>query len=304
MGPTASGKTDLAVKLVQAYPFEIISVDSALVYREMNIGTAKPDAAVLALAPHRLISFLDPAESYSVGDFLVDVRREMQSIWAANKVPLLVGGTMMYFHALLHGVADLPLADFAIREQLAKDAEEKGLAYLHQRLAQVDSVSAARIHPNDPQRIIRALEVYAISGKPLSQLHREAAAPALHFQPLQFSLQAGDRQQLHQRIARRFLQMLQEGFIEEVQRLRDRGDLDLDKASMRAVGYRQIWQYLSGLFGREELNQKAIAATSQLAKRQITWLRKFDASTWLDSSDEKVLDQMQQQLHSRQFFIG
>jgi tRNA dimethylallyltransferase len=273
MGPTASGKTDLAVALVDALPCEIISVDSALVYRGMDIGTAKPDAATLARAPHRLIDFLDPAERYSAARFRADALREIRDIHAAGRVPLLVGGTMLYFRALQYGLSELPAADAAVRARLDAWAAREGWAALHARLAEVDPVSAARIHPNDPQRLQRALEVFELTGRPLSAFHARGRAGDFDCRLLKFGLLARDRALLHVRIAARFQQMLAAGLMDEVRGLRARGDLDIGMPSMRSVGYRQVWEHLEGNHDYATMVRKGIAATRQLAKRQLTWLR-------------------------------
>lgn len=288
MGPTASGKTDLAIALAEQHNCEIISVDSALIYREMDIGTAKPSAAELARAPHRLIDILDPKESYSAADFRADCLREIETIISKGKTPLLVGGTMMYFKALLEGLSPLPSADDAIRSEIQAEAEAQGWQALHQQLAEIDPVSAARIHPNDPQRLSRAIEVYRISGKSLTEL-TQTKADAFPYRTVQFAIAPSDRKVLHERIALRFKQMLELGFIEEVARLRAREDLHLELPSMRCVGYRQCWQYLDGEFDRENMTEKAIAATRQLAKRQLTWLRGWPNVNWLESGENSNL---------------
>lgn len=272
MGPTASGKTDLAVKLVEELPLEIISVDSAMVYKGMDIGTAKPDAETLRRAPHRLIDFLDPAEPYSAARFCADALRGIEEIIRAGKTPLLVGGTMMYFRSLLQGMAELPAADEALRAKLAAEAEELGWQELHRQLAAVDVEAAARIHPNDPQRISRALEVYQLTGVPLSQWIQQPTH-TLPYQPVLIGLVPSDRSKLHERIATRFDYMLQTGLVDEVRNLFQRGDLNIDKPAIRAVGYRQVWQYLSGELDYQSMREKGIIATRQLAKRQLTWLR-------------------------------
>jgi len=274
MGPTAAGKTPLAIELVQRFPCEIISVDSAMVYREMDIGTAKPTAEILRIAPHRLIDILDPAEAYSVGQFRDDALQAIIAINKAGKIPLLVGGTMLYFRILQQGLAQLPRANVEVRERLQARAEQEGLHVLHEELSKIDSEAAQRIHPSDSQRIQRALEVYEITGKPLSvwqQKNIENSEYNWHF----LSLIPEDRAQLHHYIALRFQQMLAMGFVDEVKKLFSRGDLSLDLPSMRAVGYRQIWTYLSGEGSYEQMQDKAIAATRQLAKRQLTWLRSW-----------------------------
>ncbi|HPE61646.1 MAG TPA: tRNA (adenosine(37)-N6)-dimethylallyltransferase MiaA [Thiolinea sp.] len=273
MGPTASGKTSLAVALCQRLPLEIISVDSALVYRDMAIGNAKPDAETLARAPHRLIDFLDPSEAYSAADFRTDALREMQAIQAQGRIPLLVGGTMLYFRALEYGLSELPPANPAIRQQLAQEAAEQGWPALHQRLQQIDPVAAARIHPNDPQRLQRALEVWAISGKTLTHLQQAQQQTACPHALLKIGLLPRDRAWLHQRIASRFETMLQQGLLEEVRGLYERGDLDGDLPAVRSVGYRQVWAYLDGKIDYNKMCNRAIVATRQLAKRQLTWLR-------------------------------
>ncbi|MGD8483585.1 MAG: tRNA (adenosine(37)-N6)-dimethylallyltransferase MiaA [Thioalkalispiraceae bacterium] len=284
MGPTASGKTDLAIFLHEHLPVELISVDSAMVYKDMDIGTAKPDAETLAKAPHRLIDFLDPAESYSAMRFREDALREMAEITAQGRIPLLVGGTMLYFRALLHGLSELPSAEPEIRARLEQQASEQGWEILHQRLAQVDPEAAARIHPNDPQRISRALEVYEITGKSLSQLQQQnRRSNALPYEFIKIAVSPADRAVLHERIALRFQQMLAEGFVAEVERLFQRGDLHAQLPAIRAVGYRQVWQYLQGQLDYNEMMEKAIVATRQLAKRQLTWLRSERDLIWFDS---------------------
>ncbi|MBE2893494.1 tRNA (adenosine(37)-N6)-dimethylallyltransferase MiaA [Spirabiliibacterium falconis] len=283
MGPTASGKTDLAIRLRAHLPFELISVDSALIYRGMDIGTAKPNADELALAPHRLIDIKDPSESYSAADFRADALREMANITAQGKIPLLVGGTMLYFRALLEGLSPLPAADSKVRSKIEHLAQTHGWAYLHQELAKVDPVSAARIHPNDPQRINRALEVYYISGKSLTELSQTVDS-SLPYTVVQFAIAPTQRDILHQRIEHRFDLMLSSGFEQEVRLLYQRGDLHLNLPSMRCVGYRQMWEYLQGDYDWDEMRYRGICATRQLAKRQITWLRGWKHPiTWLDS---------------------
>ncbi|MGR6979873.1 tRNA (adenosine(37)-N6)-dimethylallyltransferase MiaA [Testudinibacter sp. P27/CKL/0425] len=283
MGPTASGKTDLAIQLRQQLPVEVISVDSALIYKGMDIGTAKPGAAELALAPHRLIDIKDPAESYSAADFRHDALREMQQITQQGKIPLLVGGTMLYYRALLEGLSPLPSADEQVRSKIEALAAEKGWAYLHQQLQQIDPIAAARIHQNDPQRINRALEVYYISGKTLTEL-TETQGEKLPYHILQFAIAPQERAVLHQRIEQRFHNMIEQGFEQEVQVLYQRGDLHPDLPSIRCVGYRQMWEYLRGDYDHAEMVYRGICATRQLAKRQITWLRGWKSEIhWLDS---------------------
>ncbi|KAA8695365.1 tRNA dimethylallyltransferase [Pseudomonas caricapapayae] len=293
MGPTAAGKTDLAMALTKVLPCELISVDSALVYRGMDIGTAKPSKAQLAEFPHRLIDILDPAQSYSAADFRSDALTAMAEITARGNIPLLVGGTMLYFKALLDGLADMPAADAQVRAQLEADAQAFGWQSLHDQLAVVDPVSAARIHPNDPQRLIRALEVYRVSGMSMTA-HREqqtaqstqAAASGrqqLPYTVANLAIAPADRKVLHQRIALRFEQMLDQGFLDEVLALRSRGDLHSGLPSIRAVGYRQVWDHLDGKLTRDEMQERGIIATRQLAKRQFTWLRSWEDLHWLDS---------------------
>lgn len=288
MGPTASGKTDLAVRLVEALPFEIISVDSALIYKGMDIGTAKPDAQTLARAPHRLIDICDPSESYSAARFREDALREMRSITAAGKIPLLVGGTMLYFRALSQGLSPLPSADAEVRARLEREQAERGLPAMHQRLAQVDPEAAARIHQNDPQRIHRALEVYEISGRAMSDLYKQQHLLGLPYRIHKLIVSPLERSELHRRIELRFNMMLEQGFLDEVKTLYERGDLSVDMPSMRAVGYRQAWQYLAGELAWEDMVHKAVVATRQLAKRQYTWLRSEGDAVWLDSQDLEI----------------
>lgn len=291
MGPTASGKTDVAIQLVRELPVEIISVDSVMVYRGMDIGSAKPEPEVLAEAPHRLIDILDPAEPYSAARFREDARREMDEITAAGRIPLLVGGTMLYFRALLHGLSPLPSADPGIRARLEQQAREQGWESLHARLAKVDAEAAARIHPNDPQRIQRALEVYELSGMPLTHLQQQNAE-LLPYRFAKLALIPSDRSVLHERIARRFALMLDQGLIGEVEQLYARGDLHDQMPSIRAVGYRQVWHYLQGRINYTEMNDKGIIATRQLAKRQLTWLRSEPDIRIFDALDRKIGDRL------------
>ncbi|HET6630444.1 MAG TPA: tRNA (adenosine(37)-N6)-dimethylallyltransferase MiaA [Woeseiaceae bacterium] len=273
MGPTASGKTELAVRLVESLPLAIVSVDSAMVYRGMDIGTAKPGQGVLERAPHRLIDIREPEETYSAGDFVRDARAAMAGIRAAGRVPLLVGGTMMYFRALTEGLAELPTADAAVRRAIDDEARAEGWPAMHARLAGVDPAAAARIDRNDRQRIQRALEVWRVSGKPLSAWQAEAHAAAPAPAGLRFGLVPEPRAILHRRIERRLRAMLEAGFVDEVARLKRRPLLDERSPAMRAVGYRQLWSYLDGRATLEEAVHKAVTATRQLAKRQLTWLR-------------------------------
>ena len=283
MGPTACGKTDLAIRLSQQMPADIISVDSAMVYRDMNIGTAKPSQKELQIASHRLIDFLDSTQPYSAGNFCADAIREINAIHTANRIPLLVGGTMLYFHKLFFGLADLPTANEEVRTQLSREAEKIGWDAMHEKLKKIDSAAATKIKPQDPQRIQRALEVFLLTGKKISDLQKNNADSLLQHHDVQMiALIPSDRQWLHDRIAKRFDQMLASGFIDEVQRLKNRGDLDAEMPSMRIVGYRQAWEYLEGKTDFKTMREKAIAATRQLAKRQLTWLRSWDGLTVLD----------------------
>ncbi|EKN4709012.1 TPA: tRNA (adenosine(37)-N6)-dimethylallyltransferase MiaA [Yersinia enterocolitica] len=282
MGPTASGKTALSIALRQRLPVELVSVDSALIYRGMDIGTAKPSAEELALAPHRLIDIRDPAESYSAADFRKDALKEMADITAAGRIPLLVGGTMLYFKALLDGLSPLPSADPQVRQRIEQQAVELGWEALHQQLAEIDPVAAARIHPNDPQRLSRALEVFFISGKTLTELTK-ISGETLPYRVHQFAIAPVSRELLHQRIELRFHQMLDAGFETEARALFDRGDLHTDMPAIRCVGYRQMWSYLSGEIDYDEMVYRGICATRQLAKRQMTWLRGWGSVQWLDS---------------------
>ncbi|WP_108445873.1 tRNA (adenosine(37)-N6)-dimethylallyltransferase MiaA [Halomonas denitrificans] len=283
MGPTAAGKTDLAIELHERLGCELISVDSAMVYRGLDVGSAKPELEELARAPHRLIDLRDPAEPYSAADFREDALREMAAITAAGRVPLLVGGTMMYFKRLLEGVANLPAADPAVRAELERQVAEQGLSSLHEELARVDPVSAARIHPNDPQRLTRALEVHRLAGRSLSELWDEQRQETFPFRTLSIGLAPADRGVLHERIARRFRAMLDAGLIDEVAVLKGRGDLAPSLPSMKSVGYRQVWSYLDGEIDRDELERLGIIATRQLAKRQLTWMRSWPGLHWVDS---------------------
>lgn len=287
MGPTASGKTALAVSLVERFPLEIISVDSALVYRGMDIGSAKPDAATLARAPHHLLDIRDPAEAYSAAAFCDDARRLMAGIVARGRVPLLVGGTMLYFRALLRGLDDLPRADPALRKALEAEAKVCGWPALHAELAAVDPATAARLAPNDSQRIGRALEIFRLTGTPMSAL-LDRAKSELPYRVLQLALIPSDRAVLHQRIAARFDAMLAEGLVDEVEFLRRAYALSPDLPAMRAVGYRQAWAYLDGDIDMKALREQGIAATRQLAKRQLTWLRSWPDAVVLDCLAEDL----------------
>lgn len=289
MGPTASGKTDLAVALAQQGSYEIISVDSALIYRNMDVGTAKPDVELLAKAPHHLINMLDPKESYSAADFRRDALELMADITARGRIPLLVGGTMMYFKMLQQGMASLPTADAAIRQRLLDEAEQFGWVHLHQCLAEVDAVAAQRIKPTDTQRLQRALEVFELTGKPLSYWHQQQAAEAIPYDITAVAIAPTDRAILHERIALRFHLMIENGLVDEVRRLYQRGDLNTAMPSIRAVGYRQVWQHLEGELSYDEMIERGIIATRQLAKRQMTWLKSWDDLHWIDSQSSNPL---------------
>jgi tRNA dimethylallyltransferase len=289
MGPTASGKTALAIELVENYNCEIISVDSALVYKGMDIGTAKPDAELQARAPHRLIDLIDPTEAYSAANFREDALREMADITAKGKVPLLVGGTMMYFKFLRDGAAQLPKADEAVRQRLLAQGEEFGWPYMHAKLAEVDPVAAERLKPMDSQRIQRALEVFEVSGKTLTQFWAEQDEQPLPYEVISFAVMPKERKTLHKRIAQRYQIMMKQGFVEEVKTLFARGDLHEELPSIRCVGYRQVWQYLKGEIDYDEMVERGIIATRQLAKRQITWLRSWPDLNWLDTEDPNLL---------------
>ncbi|PNS12318.1 tRNA (adenosine(37)-N6)-dimethylallyltransferase MiaA [Mixta theicola] len=287
MGPTASGKTALAISLRKQLPVELISVDSALIYRGMDIGTAKPGAEELALAPHRLLDIRDPLEAYSAADFRRDALAEMAEIVAKGRIPLLVGGTMLYFKALLEGLSPLPSANPQVRERIEQAAREQGWDTLHRQLCEIDPVAGARIHPNDPQRLSRALEVFFISGKTLTELTK-TAGEALPYDVVQFAIAPASRELLHQRIALRFEQMLASGFEAEARALFARGDLHTDLPSIRCVGYRQMWSYLEGEINYDEMVYRGVCATRQLAKRQITWLRGWQNVHWLDSEHPEL----------------
>jgi tRNA dimethylallyltransferase len=291
MGPTAAGKTDLALALAKRFPVEIISVDSALVYRGMDIGTAKPDPEILHDYPHHLVDIIDPTDSYSVGNFRQDALRLMADITKRGKIPLLVGGTMLYFKALQQGLSDLPSSDPEIRAKLEAEIEQFGLAHLHARLSKVDPVSAARIHINDPQRIQRALEVYEITGKSMTELTKDPEQ-ILPYNVIKIIISPEDRAVLHQRIAERYKVMMSAGFLDEVRVLFEREDCHVDLPAIRAVGYRQAWAYLKGEYDQETLIEKAIIATRQMAKRQLTWLRAQQDGVWFDSGSGLPIDQV------------
>ncbi|WP_273426500.1 tRNA (adenosine(37)-N6)-dimethylallyltransferase MiaA [Marinobacter sp.] len=312
MGPTASGKTDLAIELCKCLPCDIISVDSAMIYRGMNIGTAKPSADELAQAPHRLIDICDPANTYSAADFRTDALAEMARITEAGRIPLLVGGTMMYFKALIHGMSGLPAASPELRRALEQEAEQRGWQALHQELQEQDAVAARLIHPNNRQRLLRALEVIRLTGKPISSFWEAESRSSrqkqggavedytyftqwqadeggsLPYTVAQLAVAPSERRTLHERIHQRFLSMLDAGFLDEVRALMNRGDLHPDLPSMRCVGYRQAWAYLSGEDEYDAFVSKGVAATRQLAKRQLTWLRKWSDVDWLQSEEKDI----------------
>ncbi|MFT5082413.1 MAG: tRNA dimethylallyltransferase [Lentisphaeria bacterium] len=288
MGPTASGKTDLAIALHEKLGAEIISVDSTLVYRGMDIGTAKPSPEELARAPHRLINIRDPAQPYSAADFCTDASREVDAIVASGKTPLLVGGTMLYFKVLLEGLSPLPVADATVRQEIEMLARSCGWPHVHGLLAKIDAKAASAIHPNHSQRISRAYEVYLLSGRPMSESFGELEGGLYDkCRWVQFALVPRDRKLLHARIALRFSEMLKRGFIDEVRLLKDRGDLHEELPAIRAVGYRQAWAYLNGDFEYSDFVDKGLAATRQLAKRQLTWLRSWPEIKWVEIDDKK-----------------
>ncbi len=286
MGPTATGKTALAMALHECLPVEIVSVDASQVYRGLDIGTAKPSAAERARVPHRLIDIRDPSEVYSAAEFCRDAVREIGDIHRAGRLPLLVGGTMFYFRALEFGLSRLPTADPAIRARLLAEAEHNGWDALHARLAQIDPVSAGRIHPNDPQRLQRALEIYELTGEAPSRLQARDRPEPAPYRFVRLATLPDDREALQARIARRFQAMLEQGFLAEAEGLYRRGDLRSDLPSMRTVGYRQAWGYLSGKLSYTDMIERAILATRQLAKRQMTWLRRYPGVHRLEMGEE------------------
>jgi tRNA dimethylallyltransferase len=291
-GPTTTGKTDLAVEIVRHFPCDIISVDSAMVYRGMDIGTAKPETELLRVAPHRLIDLRDPAESYSAAQFRSDALKEIKDIHAAGRVPLLAGGTMLYFAALERGLSHLPGADAGVRARLEREADEQGWEALHARLSRLDPATARRIHPNDPQRIQRALEIHALTGHTMSELMAQREAEPFPYRTVKLQVLAQDRSRLHDRIELRFHAMLGKGLLEEVESLYRRGDLNPALPSMRAVGYRQLWRCLAGEVELETAVSQAITATRQLAKRQLTWLRSEAADIRFDCLDPEIRDKV------------
>ena len=294
MGPTGAGKSDLALRLCERLPLEIVSVDSAMVYRGMDIGTAKPDSATRARIPHHLIDIREPAEGYSAGEFTRDASLAVQDIWSRNRTPLLVGGTMLYFHALTHGIARLPQADIALRAAIDADAERHGWAEMHRRLALVDPAAAVRIHVNDPQRIQRALEVYELTGQSITSLQQSSVSAFADAKLIEIAIAPLERRDLHTSIDKRFRSMLAAGLLDEVRRIRDSGAVSAEHPAMRAVGYRQLWRHLSGLCSLQEAQEQAVVATRQLAKRQFTWLRRRSDAQWFDSmhpeAASKIID--------------
>jgi|HubBroStandDraft_1064217.scaffolds.fasta_scaffold00111_12 tRNA dimethylallyltransferase len=301
MGPTGSGKSDLAMRLAERLPLEIVSVDSALVYRGMDIGTAKPDSASRARVAHHLLDIRDPAESYSAGEFTRDAWRAMQDIWRRGRQPLLVGGTMLYFHALSHGIAELPEANLQVRADIERRAAHLGWAALHRELESVDPASAARIHINDPQRIQRALEVYRLTGRTITTLRQRRVSVFADVDVAEFALAPLERGDLHTRIEMRFEAMLDAGLMAEVRSLFERVDLTAEHPSMRAVGYRQLWRHLAGQCALDMAIEQAIAATRQLAKRQLTWLRRRERAQWFDSMHPEVARMMEDALSKSGF---
>ena len=283
MGPTGAGKSALAVQIAARFPIEIISVDSAQVYRTMDVGTAKPDAATQARVRHHLLDIRDPSETYSAGEFVLDAVEAMREVWSRGCVPLLVGGTMLYFHALSEGIADLPERDLGVRAAIDAEAVSLGWPALHRQLADVDPLAASRIHANDPQRIQRALEVYRLTGQRITVLQQQRLSAFTDVNVLEFAIAPLQRSDLHTRIETRFMAMLEAGLLPEVQHLYQRSDLSAEHPSMRAVGYRQLWQHLAGKMSLNEATEQVVLATRQLAKRQMTWLRRRTAARWLDS---------------------
>lgn len=289
MGPTASGKTGLSLQLAQQLPVEVISVDSAQVYRGMDIGTAKLDAAKRATVPHHLVDILDPAEPYSAARFCEDALRLIEQIRGRGRIPLLVGGTMLYFRSLQQGLSVLPSADPDARARIEAQAAEKGWPAMHAQLSQKDPVTAARLHPNDQQRIQRALEIVEMSGQTASFLQANSQRQGLAGRCIKLALSPPERSDLHARIEQRFHEMMQMGFLEEVKQLKSRCDLHANLPSIRSVGYRQIWEHLEGAYALPEAVQRGIAATRQFAKRQITWLRSEPELQWLDPASDQLL---------------
>lgn len=304
MGPTATGKTDIAAALFKRLPVELISVDSALVYRGMDIGTAKPSREFLNNIPHRLIDICEPDEIYSAAKFRLDARLAIDEIHSQNRIPLLVGGTGLYFRALETGISDLPDADEEVRQRLESEAKDIGWQAMHSKLAVIDPMSANRIHPNDPQRIQRALEIYEISGRSMTDHYEDRALSPFPFELIKIILNPGDRSNLHERIKHRFMKMLDDGLVEEVRTLHANSRFSGSLPAMRMVGYRQVWNYLDGETDYEEMVEKAIVATRQLAKRQMTWLRKEENGIWLDSDESGLLDKIQEILGEKTHLLA
>ncbi len=304
MGPTASGKTELAIQLAERGPFDLISVDSAMVYRGLDIGSAKPSQMELDRAPHQLIDIRDPAESYNAGDFRKDALKLIAKSHSKERIPLLVGGTMLYYKVLLEGVAETPLADKSIRFEIEARAAKVGWPKIHAELAEVDPEAAARLHPNHSQRVCRALEVFIQTGKPLSQWHREQKPNGIMttYNVRQIALMPNSRALIHRRIESRFKLMLDQGFEAEVAGLRARDDLNLDQPSMRSVGYRQVWQYLDGDFDYDAMVAAGVAATRQLAKRQCTWLKSWASAVTLETSEDPNWDRLNKSAYN--YFLG
>lgn len=292
MGPTASGKTAAALVLADLFPLQIISVDSALIYKEMEVGTSKPDKNTLKNAPHKLVDLCDPTSNYSVGRFRKDALCEIECSFTHQKTPLLVGGTMLYFNSLFKGLAELPPSNKDIRTQLEKERQQFGLSMLYRRLEGVDSIAARKIMSTDPQRIIRALEVFQLSGVPISTWWRQSQADEFSYPVLKIAISPSDRAVLHTRIAQRFQSMIDRGLEKELIQLREKFDLHGNLPSMRCVGYRQMWQYLEGEYSHQDMVYKGIVATRQLAKRQLTWLRKHQDLIWIDSAKDDYIDQI------------
>ncbi len=288
MGPTASGKTDLAIRWAAELPLDLISVDSVMIYRGMNIGSAKPDAQTLAQTPHKLIDLLNPPQPYSAASFCRDAHREIEASLAKDRTPILVGGTMLYFKALFDGLALLPAADSAVRAEINQQAEALGWQVLHDRLQVIDPVSAARIHPNDAQRLQRALEVFELTGQTLTEFYEQQQAYTPPYRFCKLAVMGLPRAELHQRVELRFVQMLEQGLIEEVEGLRSQWELDSSMPSVRAVGYRQVWQYLEGELDAATMQEKAVQATRQLAKRQMTWLRGMPGVQTIDADHDSL----------------
>lgn len=296
VGPTASGKTACALDLAKKLPIEIISVDSALVYKGMDIGTAKPTAEELASVPHHLIDIITPLESYSAAQFAEDCTRLVREIRSRGRLPLIAGGTMLYAKAIRDGLSEVPTTTAEVRDRVTKELEEKGLAALYERLKTIDPLTAERLKPGDTQRISRAIEVYEMSGRPISSFYTDQKPPDLKLRS--FALLPPDRAELHRRIAQRFDQMLEAGFIDEVKRLRETPSLTTNYASMRCVGYRQAWEYLDGKKTFDEFRESGIAATRQLAKRQMTWMRSMKDTELLDPTDSKSFEVLERAARS------